>query len=75
MTYAQAQMDAMNRGIEIGEAKGIRIGEARGEARGEAKGIMKTLVGLVKDGVISVRDASKRANMSEKEFAALIAVQ
>ncbi len=59
MTYVQAQMDARNEGIAIGEARGI----------------MKTLIELVKDGVISVKDASRRANMSEKEFAALIAVQ
>ncbi len=66
MTYAQAQMDAMNRGIAIGEA--------RGEARGRAAGALQMLTALVKDGVLNIQDASKRANMSEKEFAALVAV-
>ncbi len=71
MTYVQAQMDAMNEGIVIGEARG----EARGIAIGESKGVAKILVGLVKDGVLSIKDASKRANMTEQEFAALLTVQ
>ncbi len=75
MTFVQAQMDAMNRGRE----EGIAIGEARGEARGiaigESKGVAKILVGLVKDGVLSIKEASKRANMTEQEFAALLTVQ
>lgn len=60
MTYVQAQMDARNEGRK----EGIAIGEARG--------VVNTLIALVKDGIISVQDASKRANMSEKEFAALL---
>ncbi len=63
MTYVQAQMDARNEGIAIGEA------------RGEARGVAKILVGLVKDGVLSIKEASKRANMTEQEFAALLTVQ
>ena len=38
------------------------------EKRGEIKGTIKTLVGLVLDGLISIAEASKRANMSEDEF-------
>ncbi len=71
MTFVQAQMDAMNRGRE----EGIAIGEARGIAIGESKGVAKILVGLVKDGVLSIKEASKRANMTEQEFAALLTVQ
>ncbi len=63
MTYVQAQMDARNEGIAIGEA------------RGEARGVAKILVGLVRDGVLSIKEASKRANMTEQEFAALLTVQ
>lgn len=36
--------------------------------KGEIKGTIKTLVGLVLDGLISIAEASKRANMSEDEF-------
>ena len=63
MTYVQAQMDARNEGIAIGKA------------RGRTEGALQMLTGLVRDGVLSIQEASKRANMSEKEFAALIAVQ
>ncbi len=59
MTFVQAQMDARNEGIAIGEARGVA----------------KILVGLVKDGVLSIKEASKRANMTEQEFAALLTVQ
>ena len=53
-----------------GEARGRKIGEAIGEARGEANGIIKTLVGLVKDGILNVSDAAKRADMTVAEFEA-----
>lgn len=59
-----AQSEA--RGRKIGEA----IGEARGKAIGEANGIIKTLVGLVKDGILNVSDAAKRADMTVAEFEA-----
>jgi hypothetical protein len=51
-------------GLEEGKA----IGEARGKAIGEAKGILSTLVGLVKDNILTISDAAKRANMSVEEF-------
>ncbi len=63
MTYVQAQMDARNEGIAIGEARGME------------KGAIQMLKALVKDGVLSIKDASKRANMTEQEFAALLTVQ
>ena len=40
----------------------------RAEKRGEIKGTIKTLAGVVLDGLISIAEASKRANMSEDEF-------
>ena len=46
-------------GIEIGEKKGIEIG------------MLKTLIGLVKDGLLSLKDAAIRSNMTETEFANL----
>lgn len=42
----------------------IKDGEARGEARGESNGAIKTLIGLVKDGLLSVKDAAPRAGMT-----------
>lgn len=35
---------------------------------GRAEGVLETLFGLVKDGILSIADAAKRANMTEKEF-------
>ena len=67
MTYVQAQMDAMNEGIAIGEARGME--------KGRSEGAIQMLKALVQDGVLSIKEASKRANMTEKEFATLIAVQ
>ena len=43
--------------------------EARGEARGEAK-LMKTLMGLVKKGILTVSQAADEAEMTVAEFEA-----
>lgn len=37
-------------------------------AEGEAKGVILTLSGLVKDGVLSIKEAASRAKMTEPEF-------
>ena len=50
-------------GREEGRAEGIEIGE------------LKTLIGLVRDGLISLSAAAKRRNMTEAEFAALPGMQ
>ena len=61
-----------NRGIAIGEERGIAIGKERGitigEKRGEKRGIMKTLSSLVQDGILTINEAAKRANMSVEKF-------
>ena len=48
------------------------IAEQRGEKRGEKKGSLSTLIGLVRDGLLSSRDACIRADMTEQEFDALV---
>lgn len=40
------------------------------KTEGELKGTIKTLAGLVKDGLLSMKDAAARANMTETEFEA-----
>ena len=52
------------------EARGKARGEAIGEARGEASGFLKALVELVKDGILTIGDAAKRAKMTVAEFEA-----
>ena len=53
----------------------IAQGRAEGRAEGRAQGIeigkLKALIGLVKDGLLSLTDAAKRSNMTETEFANL----
>lgn len=39
-------------------------------AEGRAEGVMATLVGLVRDGLLSVKDAAPRVNMTESNFEA-----
>ena len=43
-------------------------GKAEGRAEGRTEGILETLIGLVKDGILTIVDAAKRANMSVAEF-------
>ena len=56
MTWEQEQMEA--------EARG----EARGEAKGKAEGKVETLLELVKEGLLSVKNAAIKLDMSEEEF-------
>ena len=67
LTFEEGKEEGREEGIEIGEKKGIEIGEDRGE--------LKTLIGLVRDGLISLSAAAKRRNMTEAEFAALPGMQ
>ena len=50
------------------EAKGRAEGRAEGMAKGRAEGILTTLVSLVKDGILTISDAAKRADMTVSEF-------
>ena len=38
------------------------------EARGRKKGVISVLISLVKDGILSISEAAKRADMSEESF-------
>ena len=52
--------------VDMCEAiEGIR-NDAKEE--GIEEGILKTLIGLVKDGILTIADAAKRANMTVPEF-------
>ena len=41
-----------------------------GKAEGRTEGILFALTGLVRDGVLSIKDAALRANMTESAFEA-----
>ena len=58
----------MCKAIEDMKTNAKNEGRAEGMAEGMNKGILETLVGLVKDGLISFAEAAKRANMTVSEF-------
>ncbi len=58
---------------EYNEAETMELFKEEGRAEGEARGILKTLAGLVRDGILSVVDAASRAGLTEKEFTARMA--
>lgn len=63
-----AMREGMEKGMEEGRARGMEEGRAMGIEEGRAEGVLSSLVSLVKDGLISVSEAAKRADMSEESF-------
>ena len=63
-----AMREGMEKGMEEGIARGMEEGRAMGIEEGRAEGVLSSLVSLVKDGLISVSEAAKRADMSEESF-------
>ena len=60
--------EAIEEGIAIGIEKGITKGIEEGIEKGIEKGQRKILISLVRDGVITVEEAAKRAGLSVAEF-------
>ena len=50
------------------EARGIEKGREEGIKEGIKEGTINVLISLVKDGILSISDAAKRADMSVAEF-------
>ena len=48
--------------------KGRAEGKAEGEADGEKKGTLRTLLGLVKKGLLTITQAAEQANMTVEDF-------
>ena len=59
-------------GYKEGRVEGRAEGREEGRAEGRAEGKLETLLGLVKDGILTLTDATKRVNMTEEEFTAKI---
>ena len=66
--YDKIQADGVAKGIEQGIAQGIEQGKKEGIAQGEELGKLKTLAGLVKDGLLSLAEAAKRAETTPTDF-------
>ncbi len=66
------QESYLEEGIEIGMERGIKQGIVQGIEQGIEqgikRGILTTLIDLVHEKVISVRDAARQAGLSEDEF-------
>ena len=55
---------------EYNEAETMELFKEEGRAEGRAEGILKTLAGLIRKGLLSIKDAASEANMTEAEFTA-----
>ena len=57
-----------DKGIAIGFEQGIEQGIEQGLSKGRQEGTLFTLIGLVKDGLLSIDAAASRINMTVQEF-------
>ena len=64
----QAIEEMRNDAREEGREQGREEGRKEGREEGHREGFIGALVGLVKDGILSMQDAAARANMSVSEF-------
>ena len=60
--------ESKDKWIKEGKKEGRRAGIKEGRKEGIKEGVINTLLILVKDGIISVEDAAKRANLSVSTF-------
>ena len=67
--YRNAFKYREEKALAKGRAKGRAEGRAEGEAKGRAEGSLEMLFSLVRDGLLSLAQASARAGMTESEFA------
>ena len=56
----------LNKGIEQGREQGIE----QGIEQGREQGILQTYFGLIKDGIMSLKDVAQRLNVTEEELKA-----
>ncbi len=57
-----------DKGVQEGIQKGIQKGIQRGIQEGKREGALELLFGLVKDNLLSIADAAKRANLERSVF-------
>ena len=66
--FAECQAEYRAEGLAAGRAEGLATGRAEGRAEGKTEGMIATLSALVKDGILTVTAAAKRAGMTEDAF-------
>lgn len=64
---------------EYNEAEQMQLfkedGRREGRAEGRAEGVIDTLISLVKDGILTIKDAAIRAGVSEETIEQKIAMK
>ncbi len=68
MTYYMELRRREEKGREEGRKEGRKEGREEGKVEGNAEGRWKVLMELVHDGIITVKEAAKRAGMTEEAF-------
>jgi flagellar biosynthesis/type III secretory pathway protein FliH len=66
----QAMCEALRELMKDEIEQEVARGMAQGRAQGRAEGAKDLLFGLVRDGLLSVKDAAARLNLSEAAFVA-----
>ena len=64
----QTEKRAREEGWTTGRNEGRVQGRAEGRVEGRAEGKLEMLIGLVRDGVLPIAEASKRLGISEADF-------
>lgn len=69
---AEGMLEGMYKGRDEGIAEGMSRGRAEGRCEGRYEGILSTLIELVYDNVITIKDAARRIGMSEEAFTKML---
>ena len=57
---------------ELARMEGREEGIEKGIEKGRAEGAIATIVGLIKDGILTIESGAKRLNISESELTAYL---
>jgi predicted transposase YdaD len=67
-TFQELFKDEIDEKVKAGEKKGRLEGEREGKREGKREGRLETLISLAKDNLITISEATKRADMTEALF-------
>ena len=56
----------------LARMEGIKKGIEKGRTEGRAEGPITTIIGLIKDGILTIESGAKRLNISESELTAYL---
>ena len=69
---AEGMLEGMYKGRNEGIAEGMSRGRAEGRREGRYEGAISTLIELVYDNVLTIKDAARKGGMSEERFASML---